>query len=300
MADPPRLSRRYHLEYASLLHDRLAPPVTRALLSLLFFGTLCVACGPSDLLEERPCPCIEGWTCSADRICVRGGGDTGFDAPDTPDAGSPNDLVASYSCETIADGVLPDDSGHGHVGTCPGGRCPALAAGREGLACLFDGLESYVRVAGDDEFSISEGFSVALWVNVRQGPVVAAASLLIGAGDSNTWQLFFIETEAGTFTPRYLSGDSEGFETIDGSTISADEWVYFVLTYDGVVKHLYANGELVASAEQRSAYSGQDLLIGADENNGTVNIPYFGLVDELQIYRRSFTADEVLVLFERY
>ena len=65
------------------------------------------ACGASDALENRPCPCASGWTCCADQnVCVAAGG--ACPSPDavahSPDAAAPRadagaGLDASLTCE---------------------------------------------------------------------------------------------------------------------------------------------------------------------------------------------------------
>lgn len=172
---------------------------TRLAAAVLALGG-CVV--PSDLLEDKACPCVEGYHCVADR-CVRGDGtdagradlgapDAGPDAstpdafiPDAsaadlgpddlgqdqgaPDAGPPGP-VAYYSCDALDGVFVRDGSGHGRDARCDGAGCPDIVPGRVGMACDFTTDARRLRVSYDpalipsDPARTSNALSIALWI----------------------------------------------------------------------------------------------------------------------------------------
>jgi len=76
---------------------------------------------PDDLLDDRPCPCIEGWVCVTD-VCVR--------ESEAPDGGAMVDAFAEPDASTVDGGGdrdlgAPEDA---FVETDGGSPGPALLA----------------------------------------------------------------------------------------------------------------------------------------------------------------------------
>jgi hypothetical protein len=89
-------------------------------------------------------------------------------------------------------------------------------------------------------------------------------------------------------------------ESIEAHTaVSANQWVHFVATYDGINMELYINGALGVEREQPGIdikENNMPLMIGADPfGGGDYDLI---LIDEVKIYNYALSTDEVKTLYE--
>lgn len=76
------------------------------------------------------------------------------------------------------------------------------------------------------------------------------------------------------------------------SPLRGEGWYHFALTYDGRQQKLYLNGQLVNS----KALTGE---IKTNRNNLFIGYNFSGLIDELRIYNRALSPEEVRFLSKR-
>jgi hypothetical protein len=89
-------------------------------------------------------------------------------------------------------------------------------------------------------------------------------------------------------------GDNEGIISRDTDYLNLDKWYNLVFTYDGTVSKLYINGVLVSSVTGTVTFSRNVtyLSIGAS-GNGNYPSYFNGVIDEIRIYNRALSSDEV-------
>ena len=105
-----------------------------------------------------------------------------------------------------------------------------------------------------------------------------------------------IKVKRENFNASYGDGASRnGID--DTSNIKPDKWYYVVYTFNGSVSNLYVNNKLKSTVAKISAFTpnNSNLYIGRMENS---TFPYFfnGVIDEIRIYNRALSSDEVLGL----
>lgn len=292
---------------------------------------------PGDLLQDRACPCLAGYRCVAeDNRCVpddgrdagpRDGGsldagsldagslDAALDAaPDAardsavPDAG-PAGPVASFPCEALDGAFLRDRSGHGRDARCDGAGCPDIVPGRVGNACDFTAESRRLRVSYDPVFmpgarsGAPETLTVAFWVYFHDPAPEAFASssaigLPAGSGSANVWQSYF-STASDPPLAGFISADDAAIRSLYApEPILLERWIHLALVYDRGTKLLFFDGVEAARTEGETLrVSNQDVLIGADENDGSVLVfPLRGMLDEILLYDRALTPDEIQAL----
>lgn len=120
----------------------------------------------------------------------------------------------------------------------------------------------------------------------------------ITQGNSNSKVRYRIKYESGWKAVR--EGSSEQQTTAQAADINT--WYYLVLTYDGTNLKLYVNAgtpESIATSGNGSLTTKDQFRIGADTNNGTGAAQFFydGMVDEVGIWSRALTSDEVTALY---
>jgi concanavalin A-like lectin/glucanase superfamily protein/putative Ig domain-containing protein len=96
--------------------------------------------------------------------------------------------------------------------------------------------------------------------------------------------------------PEFWSHGGQGLE--GPSAIPLNEWTHLAISFDGTTKRLYVNGAQVASREQLDALlydaAAVPMTIGSDFESNKSGNHFNGRIDEVALYNRALTADEVL------
>src|SRR3989344_80021 len=173
----------------------------------------------------------------------------------------------------------------------------ALSIGSTNNAA-FDGIGDFIEVADNAELDLTAAVSVAGWIFVdstaaQQGTVAAKWGDL---AENQRGYLLAIHTDE---TPRfYVSHTGVDFPSAVGAPI-ADGWHYLVGTFDGTTISLYVDNVLVDTTVSGGAIfsNNESLLIGANDGFGGVLRKFTtGGVDEVRIYDRALTVEEVAAL----
>jgi hypothetical protein len=235
-------------------------------------------------------------------------------------------LVAYWSFDNCD---ARDDSGNGHDGEIHGS--PECVDGVEGKAIRFHGIKSNgsyldpdrIFVPNSDKLKFDRYMSIAYWVRIEGDKVQTGANcsgnavdgkggiVLAKSGDRNGW---YISTgENGTsigFYP-WLGGKGAGVSDLEES--SYKNWRFEAFVVDSLTKEIkiFVNGKLVASKKGNFDFSlpnQRDLYIGVCWNAYIPGVggacldywyPLDGIIDEIRIYNRALTEEEIKTLYEQ-
>ena len=213
-----------------------------------------------------------------------------------------SDLVLYYTFDEITDSAVPDASASGIPGTIVG---PSYSVAEGWIGNGLDlnpneGEITYVDVAAEPVFDITEQITLSVWVYARD----------CGNGEDNPW---LTKGDHGyTIKHRGLHSDTnmnefEFFIFGEGGWHSvkapADEaynefWHHFAGTFDGLTLILYIDGEPVATSED---YVGFIDLTAFAINIGRTSEKqdriYNGINDEARIYSRTLSPEEIMALY---
>lgn len=216
-------------------------------------------------------------------------------------------------------GNANDASGNGFNGTVVGATLTTDRFGTSNSAYSFDGYTSTIRCGDilDSVFSDSVAkFSVSGWAETR-----VFGSFQTGGG-------FIIGKEAGGTYGPYQWGVSHVGGLIIGSVFSdtaiqnyvelacpmtTNQWFHFVLVFDGSLPDtqrvkLYVDGQTSnvyvyqqqGTLSTTTTNSAQNLTIGASHAANQPDSPgnfYDGNIDDIRIYNRALSADEITTLY---
>jgi hypothetical protein len=210
-------------------------------------------------------------------------------------------LVLWYSLDEGQGGRAVDWSGHENHGAVEGAP-QWLMDGYDGPAFQLDG-KNYVAVPNNDRLKLmgADGYSVAL--HVKLDNLDQQAILFHGLGCS-TWASWFLGVAGGepgvvTVPQSFVFGVRDaggGPYTGVSAPARANSWVHVAATYEGSVLRLYVDGVEMSSTTAPVPWdSGEDLHIGADPGCGGRVYSTAG-IDDLRIYDRPLTADEILLV----
>ena len=235
-----------------------------------------------------------------------------------------NDSRASYRADylleipgslTLEDGLVAyypfngnaeDESGNGLNGTVNG---PALTSDRfeqPDRAYYFDGSGGRGIDFGD-VLDINDGeFTISVWVKASD----ASERVIIGKGNSGSTRpaesgyMIFVN-DSGRYSLRYYDDQAQGVETGDPTNLQASEsWDHLVyhLARQGndTTLTLFVNGEQVGTrtGSVGSSNSEAGLSLGYHNKNSGPSYPFLGKIDDLRIYDRALSEQEVSALYE--
>jgi len=198
-------------------------------------------------------------------------------------------LVAYWSFDEDAGKVVKDISGNGNDGEIF--DVERVDGGIKGKALRFKGTkESYVNYGNGKSLNFDTGsFSYSCWVYATES--VGKWDMPIFKGGLNKMEPGY-DMELGT--DKWMASISDGTQTrnVELGYETNNKWVYLVVVVDRDQNKMYGyrDGSLVSSADIKgfgSVSSKQSLWISHP------NYPFKGLIDEVKIYNRALSADEI-------
>ncbi len=218
--------------------------------------------------------------------------------------GSAN-LVGYWDLDQSSGNTASDRSGYGYDGTLGGGFTftSNSLSGVVGTALDFDGTNDYVSTGNISamDFPGTKPFTIAAWVRPNSG----AQTGLIFSHDrivtANCRQYYFGLSALRAWFHRSTSSDVNLFST---STTTAGVWGHIAATFDGTTEIVYVNGvsgnSQVPTGGAATPVESVGELIGtwyraADPSTVSTEI-YKGGIDELRVYNRALSADEIKAL----
>jgi len=203
-------------------------------------------------------------------------------------------LIALWRGETDASDLARDLIG-GHDGTFFAGAAvvaqSVTALGKVAGAFSFDGTV-HVRVPDSAALQPAQ-FTAEAWVFPTATPSTGPQTIIARGNSLNTWDLRLVNNR-----PQFWSHGAQGLE--GPSAIPLNEWTHLAISFDGRTKRLYVNGAEVASRGEPHALvypASLPITIGSDWTTNASSNLYNGRIDEVAIYNRALTAEEVLSIY---
>ena len=166
-------------------------------------------------------------------------------------------------------------------------------------ALSFGGPDSHTYVdLGEDsarELNFSGPFSVAAWFRVGGGGRDWPA--IVAKGDG-AWRL---HVEARTGRLSFGTFPAQPLDLFSHTRATDGRWHLGVAVYepsDGGVKKLFIDGRLEATQEIDQPIAATDAHVFIGENADRLGREFFGLIDEVAIFRRALSEAEVKAMFD--
>jgi hypothetical protein len=191
-------------------------------------------------------------------------------------------------------GTVVNKAGSLH-GTQHGGRW--IQRGHRGGAFQFSSGDDYITVP-DHDLLRPKKLTISVWVNPDESNASSSWRGIITKASSGSWRggyglARYPGSPDAHFFVNYYSGDTAH------NKIPDNRWTHLVGTYDEQTLTLYVNGSVASAVVPRShggaiQYGKSPLLIGT----GPDGYGWFGKIDEVMIFNRALSADEVKRLYE--
>ncbi|MHC4159293.1 MAG: LamG domain-containing protein, partial [Planctomycetota bacterium] len=208
------------------------------------------------------------------------------------DAADPN-LVTHWKLDE-GSGTTAYDSAGTNNGTITGATW--TTGGMINGALDFDGINDYVDITDSASLSFTNpSLTIAAWVYLNQDQ----PGQRIIVRKNNQWQLGIYAAD-NKIRNLVKTDGTDGWTAANDEfyTIDTDTWYFFAFTYNGSVLKYYANGTQVGSDKTVTGDivdNSNNVGIGSDTGGSSNNIN--GMIDDLRIYNRALSAEEILELF---
>lgn len=210
-------------------------------------------------------------------------------------------LLAWWKFDDGKGAVAKDSSGRGNHGKT---HNPEWVKGKFGVALRFNGENAYVSVPAIDGLDGSNQMTVEVWVfwegmgrypNIITGGNWNPGGFLVFASDDScSFRMGKPGKEPWTLGKNWQEVGATLIKPFD-----LGRWYHLAATFDRPAITTYVDGKPVGSASWNFpvGQSG-DIQVGRWGLDQGKTQSHCGLIDELKIYKRALTADEVKASFE--
>ncbi|MEX0672674.1 MAG: LamG domain-containing protein, partial [Candidatus Paceibacterota bacterium] len=218
-----------------------------------------------------------------------------------------NGLVGYWSFDgpDVSGSTVDDVSGSSNDGTINGDASPAI--GKIGQAFEFDGDGDYVDAGDSASLDLTSAITMSTWVNID---TVSVRHNIMSKYDTSGSQRAYamdMNTENDGNVAVFLgSPDGTSFDEVKSNDgyLSANTWHHVIFTWSK--NENGGNGRLFVDGEEVSYESQETKTDDMNTNNVSFKIArtyttdrdYSGKIDDVRIYNRSLSADEVQRLYQ--
>lgn len=208
-----------------------------------------------------------------------------------------NGLVAYYPFDAAAN----DESGNGNSGIISNAVPSVDRFGRVNHSLFFNGTNSCVRVNPSPSIQALNAMTVSGWIKYdgMTGSPYGINIISKAAGDSSSlsWDLSIVPD--GKLRPAANVGAWSYFDC--NSTLQHGAWYHVAMVFDGAKLSGYVNGQMDGQLPLSGsiAPSPVPMYIGVYDPAQPVatRMPFLGNIDEVRIYNRALTADDIQKLY---
>ncbi len=160
----------------------------------------------------------------------------------------------------------------------------------------FNGINKFINAGNSNDLILSNGGSISAWINMSSWGGSSWSNTIVGKGYSSWTNHHYILFKHSNTNRLHLSV-SNGSSALASNgpqtpNLELNKWYHIVATWNHQYKCIYYDGVLseCKSSSIMPINESAPISIGKTGNNGY----YFnGLIDEVKIYNRALTAEEI-------
>jgi hypothetical protein len=204
-----------------------------------------------------------------------------------------NGLVGWWKFDETSGTVAYDSSGNGNNGNLTGG--PTWVTGKIDGALSFDGLDDYVSIPATADLDLVN-LNISAWINTsnyRQNGFIFEKT---SNGQVNSQYNLFLEHSSNSLRWRTTPVSGNYHESRLATNILTS-WNFLSASYDGITKKIFLNGNLSKSDSFSGTIVQNPNGISLIGKHPPANYFFNGLIDDVRIYDRALSAEEVQALY---
>ncbi|MBN1416864.1 MAG: gliding motility-associated C-terminal domain-containing protein, partial [Bacteroidales bacterium] len=213
-------------------------------------------------------------------------------------------LIAYYPFN----GNANDESGNGinaifYLVTFTTDRC-----GISNSACYFNGSDNYISLPPANFVGLNE-YTYSLWMRVTSLPSSSIDGWImfaVGSSAESYEQAFSIHPDGSLFGGSYNIGNNPVLTMVQTIPVQTGQWIHGVLIRDNLRLRIYLNGnrmtnilttDTLINGQPANYGSGAHAAIIGGRSNLTSHNFFRGDLDDIRIYNRALSDEEVLQLY---
>lgn len=177
----------------------------------------------------------------------------------------------------------------------------AREVGIRGKAMRFDGVDDWVSIYRIEDLQKADSRAVSFWIHPESGASRRGSASIFGTATPLGYGFAARYNDDGTLNllhmgiPASMGDPWKQSSYFGGTTIPSDAWSHVVLQVGHGVATCWINGELAGTVE------GRDGMIRAiPENTVRIGSGLNGLLDEIRLYNRTLTREEIVSLYKNH
>jgi hypothetical protein len=202
--------------------------------------------------------------------------------------------VAYWRLDDGSGTTATDASGNGYHGTLVNMAESQWVTGQVSGALRFDGSNDYITAGNTMPYT--NIVTVAAWVKPAS---LAVDRQIVSKGYDGVRTQWELKTTSagGQVSFRHWAPGEVGVQSTH--SLAAGVWTHLAGTYDGTTWRIYWNGVLDNQNPNTGIIETDGrVMIGAVDINGTAGQFWYGEIDDVRVYDRVLTDDEVAALAE--
>ena len=207
---------------------------------------------------------------------------------------SDESLILYFSFDELDGDTVTDHSQYGNDGTLAG--APELVSGKFGDALKLNGESDWVEVPHAEILTVDENVTVMAWINAERhkGPNDQRWQGIVAKGNGPRSYSFYTE-----FPSECLHLSAGGSGSVCTGKVALNEWQHVAAHVENGTHRYWLNGEAVGEFAGQNPLPGAadtaDVLVGKTHEG---NREFLGLIDEVRIWNRALSEDEILAEME--
>lgn len=196
-------------------------------------------------------------------------------------------LVGTWITDDSDPATAPDHSGRLNHGTITGA---IWAAGKQGRALSFDGVDDYVDCGNGVILDCTSAITISMLVNPG---INLATSLIVSKSNADGTIRPYDVWYGGAYTKMVFAVYDGSWHAVQADTdIVIGDWYHIVATYDGTMR-LYENGIRQAQSISLATLPTNTAIL-AIGRQGSASTGYFnGKINEVRVWNRALSAAEI-------
>lgn len=200
------------------------------------------------------------------------------------------DLVASYSFSGNANDATAYQNHAQVTDALPG----TDRFGKINQAYDFNGTSAGITAANSPQHN-TDNTTISFWAKPNSLPASGEVYLLSNGGWQERWKISLPGHGKPVFTTH--SGGACCSDMDSGTPLEVGEWTHVAMTHDGTKDIIYLNGTLASEKEVSGALDPTTHPLGMGYDPIDNNFFFDGSLDEVQVYNRALSAEEIAALF---
>jgi len=214
-----------------------------------------------------------------------------------------NDITTGLVLHLPISGDATDSSGNGLDGSVNGAILTTDRNGNSNSAYQFDGTDDYIEISDSASLDLTSKLTIVAWIftSEDQEPHLSTDGGII-LNKENSYEVA-IAAQTNTIKYAFWYTDKKWAWIDTGININLNEWNLIVITFDSNKINTYLNSKLVYEQEITGELIPTDYPLGigarylADEGADHWIANFKGIIDEIRLYNRVLSSEEIETLF---